>query len=607
MKSRRLLGLLTAGLFSAWSAFAQTTNYPPRQDYENSYWTGQGSYVGDDLTRHHAPQLDYIGDPNGSSNGWVAMPDGTYRPIGEIVPHTDDDSVITKLQMHSRDRDLHSMRDYYNTESQRMAADTGAMGQAAAMANNSSVTKSQYKNSTDGRAALSSIAAQATPTMQQAGNNALVAQTFSGCSQQVVSNPGQTSGNQTQEKSCAKVQLKYTQGFAAHVYRTVTATFPSVWDIQDITLNPAPDWGLSTTMNGTLDGYFHGSTFPATTKVLTDFTVEFLTISGGPPASQFSYTVTTMPEDANNWTYSIVINRSAAPPDPVPTYTTQSIWVRLHWDYQGDPVYTFSAPICDQGDCSLTGDEFCKAKWTCNSQAPVMSTNGYLVPTSAFTDTTPGPLYQLIQQLDPNYTTDLATDKVCMDATLNIDCSGIYSGTACDANGCVTVPDTGLPNDCPEIEADPTCGVMDTECADWGFSTYSQYCYVLVERFYCYVPTTVPDGNVTTQTTCPGNQPCLDGSCETWNRKNERGYSRTQALGQQVIAQHFLNDWETVDEQTYDNSQIPPDPGATPGGSTTAAALAEYRDMLKAQERKLRDHPELLEKLKSATKPEGQP
>jgi len=584
-----------------WSSTASAQFYQqpqPRPDWENQYWTSQGTYAGDDLTRNHAPNLSYVGPSDGSADGYVYAGDSVgWVPQGQLVPHTDSDGYVYSLQTHSQDRDLHAMRDQYNTESTRLAKDTGAMGQAMALTNNSSLTRQANQS----RVAADPIMGTSVNNLQSAGNNGLLAQTFSGCSQQVQADGGTTGGNQTQEKACSYVQLKYTQGFAAHVYRTVTVTFPESFDLLDY---PSEAIARSATVHYT--GNLQ-TNFPSTTTSLVEFIAEFYqTQYPGPAPGEFSFQVVTMPTLANNWQYDVAVTR-APPVTPVPANDAGTIMIRLFWRYQGDPVYTFTKPICDKGDCTITGDEFCKAKWTCNSQLPALSTNGYMVPVSAATGQPP--LYNLVQALDPNYTTDMQTDLICMDATLNIDCSGIYSGTACDANGCVTIPNTGtLPNDCPQLAADPSCGQMGIECADWGFSNYSQYCYVVVERFYCYVPTTIPDGNVSTQTTCPGNQPCLDGSCTTWSRQHETGYSRAKALGQQVIAQHFLSDWETIDEQTADNNAIPPDPGATPGAAGAAAAMAEYRDMVKAQDRKLRDHPELLEQLKAAAEQkEAQP
>jgi hypothetical protein len=415
------------------------------------------------------------------------------------------------------------------------------------------------------------------------------------------------------------VQLKFTPGFAAHVKRTVTATFPSVWDIEDITPNPALDFSQSKTLTGFLDGYFHGKTFPSTTNDLTSFTVEF--IENVPPSAEFSYIVNTIPTNANNWYYSVTVSRIAAP-TPVPAYDTpgtpQQVMVRLHWDYKGDPVYTFTPPNCDQGDCTITGDEFCKAKWTCNTQLPTLSTNGYLVPVTAAAGPPPiPPLYTLIQQLDPNYTADMATSQICMDATLNIDCSGIYSGTYCVPSDptnpnsppvCSTVPPASggaLPNDCPQIEADPTCHESGEVCADDGQSIFDGYCYVMTKQFVCYVPTPISNGNVTTITQCPGNQPCMDGSCTTYDHQNEQGYSRTKALGQQVIAQHFLNDWETNDQYANDPLNLTDNSNAGPpanGAAAAAAAMADYQRLLKAQDRKLREHPDEAAKLLNAGK-----
>jgi len=606
---------------SVWTplAFGQAAPVQPvapRPDYINSWYTGQGTNDGDNGL-HQLGDPYYIGDQNNpQSTDGVVLGNGTYTNIQHFAPHTDDTGTyVQKLESNGgHATDLHAMRDLTNTESARMAKDTGPMGQAMSMNNNSTITRQAVKPYVTSELNVGgSVAA-----MNGAGNNALLAQTFSGCTDTVQSNPGSDGGNQYQTKSCSFVQLKFTPGFAAHVFRTVTATFPSVWDIEDIAPNPVIDFGQSQTLTGLLNGYFHSS-FPSTTQVLTSFTAEFIAINPGPQPSEFSYVINTMPTNANNWYYSITVTRIAAP-NPVPVYDTPGapIMMRLHWDYQGDPVYTFTPPNCDQGDCTITGDEFCKAKWTCNTKLPTMSTNGYLVPVTAAAGPPPiPPLYNLVQQLDPNYTADMQTSQICMDATLTIDCSGIYSGTYCVPSDptnpssppvCSTVPPPsggGLPNDCPQIASDPTCHESGMQCADDGQSLFDGYCYVMTEIFTCYVPTTVSNGNVSTVTQCPGNQPCMDGTCTTWSKRNEQGYSRTRALGQQVIAQHFLNDWETNDQYANDPLNLTDNNNAHPGNSpagTTAAEMANYKRLIRAQERKINDHPELAEKLLDAGK-----
>jgi len=592
----------------------------PRQDWQNSWYTGEGGYLGDQEAKTTGNQSYwYNGDQNNPTNddgvAFSTKQGYYYLNTQHMVPHTDD--VATQVSKYTANgahaSDLHAMRDMTNTETARMQKDTGAMGQAMSMNNNSTLSKDAQKPYVAGSAGLF----RGVNAMNSAGNNTLLAETFSGCSDSIQQVTGTDGGNQYQTKSCSFVQLKFTPGVVAHVFRTVTATFPNVWDIEDFT-NQTVASGASVTMTGTLYGYEHQDNWPSTTNFLTDFTVDFLQITNpyvGPPASEFSYVVNTMPTAANSWYYSVTVTRNAAA-TPLPAYDDPSyaVNIRFHWDYQGDPIYNFTPPNCDSGDCTIQGDEFCKAKWTCNSKAPVMSTNGYLVPLTAFNDTTPGPLYTLNQLLDPNYTADMQTDLICMDATETIDCSGIYSGTYCVPSDptnpnstpvCSTVPpptDGSLPNDCPQIAADPTCHEAGEVCADDGQSLIDGYCYVMTKQYVCYVPTTVGSGDVTTVTQCPGNQPCMDGSCTTYDKRNEHGYSRTKALGQQVIAQHFLNDWETNDEYTTDPLNLTDNSNAGPPAQQAAAAMADYQRLLKAQERKLKDHPSGAAKLLDAAK-----
>ncbi|MHB8742101.1 MAG: hypothetical protein ACYC9L_03165 [Sulfuricaulis sp.] len=584
----------------------------PRQDWQNSYETTNGSYMGDgELSK--LPTLNYAGDqsnPTDWDSIWMTDSQGrsTQVPVNQIVPHADSVySFDTKVQAAgTHASDLHALRDLTTTETARMAKDTGTMGQAMAITNNSALAAGSAKSTAAGTGNL----AGSVGSLQNAGNNALLQQTFSGCSQSIQQgSDGTSGGNLLQTKACSFVQLKFTPGFAAHVYRTVSVSFPNEYGIHDNT-NEVLNFGATDTWQGVLP-----TVFPAADTTLTSFNVYFYRINNGPLPSEYSATIITTPSKANGWNYKLTISREAQP-NPVPSYDTPgaAIFVRMEWTYNGDPVYTFSKPICDKGDCSITGDEFCKATWTCNSKAPVMSSNGYLVPLSAFTPTTPGPLYQLIQQLDPNYTTDMQTDEICMDATLNIDCSGIYSGSYCVPGAtptsppvCSSVPSsTTLPNDCPQIQADPTCHQSGQVCADNGQSQWDGYCYVMTELFTCYVPDTADNGNVSTVTTCPGNQPCMDGSCTTYDKKQNVGYSRTRALGQQVIAQHFLSDWETKDEYANDPLNLTNDGNATPGnaatGGTGAAAMADYKRLLEAQKRMLSQHPEMARKVLDAAK-----
>jgi hypothetical protein len=612
------LVLLVACLWcaNALGQAAPAKSVPPRQDWQTNYETSNGAYAGDTQLSQQ-PTISYWGDPNNPDDGdsvYITTQQGAgyYSPVNGVVPHTDSVQTFNaKVQgAGTHAANLHALRDLTTTETTRMAKDTGAMGQAMAVTNNSSFREQQAKPTA---AATANLAGSA-QALNQPGNNALLQQTFSGCSDTVQSNPGTDGGNQYQTKACSFVQLKYTPGFAAHVYRTVTATFPSEFDLWDNT-NYVLAFGATDNWHGTLS-----TNFPATTTTLTSFTVSFYRLGNGPMPAEFTYTAGTIPNKANGWSYNFWVSREAQP-NPVPSYDTPGapIFVRIEWTYQGDPVYNFTNPICDKGDCTITGDEFCKAKWTCNSKAPVMSTNGYLVPLSAFTATTPGPLYQLIQQLDPNYTTDMQTDEICMDATLNIDCSGIYSGNYCvpgDTPGsppvCSTVPPGGgLPNDCPQIASDPTCHENGEFCAEDGQSRWDGYCYVMTKEFTCYVPTPVSNGNVTTVTTCPGNQPCMDGSCMTYDKRQNVGYSRTRALGQQVIAQHFLSDWETQDEYAHDPLNLTNDGNAYPGnsanGGAAAAAMADYKRLLKAQERMRAEHPNLKQQLHDATTNNAEP
>lgn len=614
MKLHRMFcGVLVSGLWAsaAFGQAAQVKPVAPRQDWQNGYETAQGSNFADGkiIDAQNAP-LNYIGDTSHPSDYDMVCPSYMYcMGVQQIVPHTDDvGTQVNKLTANGgHAMDLHAMRDLTNAETARMAKDTGAVGQAMMVTNNSTIDKNAVKPTIAGDASLG----QSVANLNGAGNNALLAQTFSGCSSTVQSNPGSDGGNQYQTKACSYVQLKFTPGFAAHVYRTVTATFPSKFDLLDDT-NEVIAFGGTDNWHGTL-----GTNFPATTTDLTDFTVTFYREGNGPMPTEFTYSPGTIPSKANGWTYNFWISREAQP-NPLPSneVTTGPIMVRMMWTYQGDPVYTYTKPTCDKGDCTITGDEFCKAKWTCNSKLPAMSTNGYLVPVTAADGPPPiGPLYTLIQQLDPTYATDLQTDDICMDATENIDCSTIYSGTYCEPSDptnpnsppvCSTVPNSpGLPNDCPQIAADPTCHESGQICADDGQSKWDGYCYVMTEQFTCFVQTPVSNGNVSTITQCPGNQPCMDGSCNvTYYHPGDTGYSRTRALGQQVIAQHFLNDWETNDEYANDPLNQTDWSNASPGnaanGTGSAAALADYHRLLKAQAHMLAQHPDLAAKLLNA-------
>lgn len=253
-----------------------------------------------------------------------------------------------------------------------------------------------------------------------------------------------------------------------------------------------------------------------------------------------------------NWVVSLPITGVTVKLVQAPTYengwiavfeTTRDSWaaeppgqpkVTLTWDMDGYPVYGFE--VKDTGKCDMQSDAFCRVYWTCDTRAPVTVAGG-VIPA------------EVVQQQPPLFAGDGGT---CMVATLHYDCQGITQteGNVCwdDDDGtrhCVQAPPpgSGSPDSCQELEADPTCKLQSSDCADGGRGA-NGFCYVETNQYACKKGVPVTDHTVTEVTTCSGNQACLDGSCTAPSKKDEQSYSRNKSLATQAKTNTVLTDWQ---------------------------------------------------------------
>lgn len=76
---------------------------------------------------------------------------------------------------------------------------------------------------------------------------------------------------------------------------------------------------------------------------------------------------------------------------------------------------------------------------------------------------------------------------------------------------CPTI-DTLQESDCIEMEKNPSCGFISSECADGGMDEYGT-CFVQTETWDCGYDQAVPQTSETTSTQCAGPIRCMGGEC----------------------------------------------------------------------------------------------
>lgn len=530
LPSRLMLGLLIS--FDACAAGAVRTQTPEPVDPARMRAAEQaGSNLGDyTINSNQSPR--WYGAPDQA--GQVVI-NGEWVPVESLVPSTDGQDYVQKLKTHGNDKDIDGLRQLTEEEGDRLSKTTAGNGQAAMVMRNSAAKYPLQRRDFEQDQVLKDSA----PILNDAAkSNLVLGEVFADCSTTTIAVNQIGSGPLTSPKACSYVELNQTPGYRGEIQRKVTIEQP--YESQTVTefITVAP--GETLTKSGTISGIPSN----ASADYVTDFSA---LVSPQIIRPFYTVTITQAPKKTNGWTYSVDVHHLDSDSN------SAQILFAMTYKERSDPVFTFT-PTCIDGDCSIQGDEFCKAKWTCTEKAP-LTVNG--VHISAAVVREEPPLYPVDPADDPSGGLR-DTALVCMRAHQDIDCSRIYSGTACwpaDPNfpgsegNCLPAPDNGLPNSCPELESDTSCTLVGQGCADGGQSLLSGFCYVKTKIFNCSSEIAIPEQTVKTQTQCSQYLSCVEGNCLSSDKAHETGYSRTQAAAQQVIVQHVVSDWSRPKQQ----------------------------------------------------------
>lgn len=526
-----LFVLATAAIMTLASApvSAQNNDQPgtPLTKWELDSAKQDGVWAGESAMQKR-PSMRYERGTDGKM--WIYTGQGTdsgWTRADTLAPHEEGKSAeVNAMAEHADDKDLKGMRREVIKHDEKAGQDDSASGHAEVVMNNTAANRAYTKDDVRN----GEIMAASAPILREASRNRLLGEAFADCEDKTVAYEEEVVVHPTWTESCSTVRLRLEPGYQGTLTRTVsTDDNTSQGSIETPIDVPA---GETLTVEGTVVAEFPEGTF-----VMDSFTAGV-----GPlmVTRYFTTTVTEQPTFFNDWHYTVDVAREAESVLP----TGASLYIS--YSYKGVPEYTFGSE-CTDGDCAATGDEFCKAIWTCDAVAPVV-VDGKLIPMDVVLEKG-GPLYPVDPADDPGGTR-AAQSLICMKAHVDIDCARIYTPPG--------ETDQGPPNTCAALNAKADCYLMPGagSCAVGGFSELRQWCYIQTKTYSCHSNDVIRRVKTFPRSDCGSAalSSCLSGECQSYNRRPKE-IDVHEELAKQVIYQHFTSDWLTQDQEREQNEK----------------------------------------------------